>query len=206
MPEEKTPVKKKIAKGKTWYKIHAPKLFNEKEIGEAIGFDEASVIGRVIALPLSEVTGDITKHYIKLSFKVTDVKGQDAYTEIVEYSIAKQYLSRMLRRRASKIEIVNDITLKEDKPCRIKSVIITAYKADANQKSAIYQAARTEMEKRAVQFDLPNIVAAFSTGKIQKEIGEVVRKIFPLKIVEVRKIELLKVKKEESKPEEPKVQ
>jgi ribosomal protein S3AE len=51
------------------------------------------------------------------------------------------------------------------------------------------------MEKRASQLDFPSLIIAFSTGKIQKEIGEIVRKIFPLKTIEVRKVELHRIKK-----------
>lgn len=196
MPEEKTAAKKKIAKGKIWYKIHAPKIFNEKEIGETVGTDEASIMGRTVNLPLSEITGDVTKHYIKLSMKIVDVKGEHAYTEITEYGLVKQYLTRMLRRHSSKIEAVNDVKLDDGKMYRIKSVTITFSKADASQKSAIYHALHKEMEKRTVNGNLPNLVLAFSTGKVQKEVSEIVRKIFPVKIIEVRKIEMLPMKKE----------
>jgi len=196
MPEEKTTIKKKIAKGKIWFKIHAPKVFEEREIGETVGTDEASIKGRVISLPLSEITGDITKHHINLGMKIFDIKGEHAYTEIVEYRLAKQYLTRMLRRHTSKIEVINDVTLEDNKKYRIKSVAITISKADRSQRSAIHRTLQKEMETRVSKAGLPNLVLAFSTGKIQKEIAEFVRKIYPVKIIEVRKIELLKEKKE----------
>jgi len=193
--EEKKVIQKKKVKGKTWFKIHAPKIFNERDIGETIGNDSDSIKGRILSLPLSEVTGDITKHYIKIGLKIVDVKGIEAYTEPVDYNISRQYFSRLVRRRSSKIEVINDVKLKDEQTFRIKTVVVTAYKADSRQKSSLHRAVHKEMEKRASQLDFPSLIIAFSTGKIQKEIGEIVRKIFPLKTIEVRKVELHRIKK-----------
>jgi small subunit ribosomal protein S3Ae len=201
--KETTPtVKKKIAKGKTWFKIHAPKIFNEKEIGETLGFEEASIKGRLISAPLSEITGDVTRHYVKLGLKVTDVKEGHAYTEIVDYSISRQYLSRLLRRHISKIETVSDIKFKDGKIFRVKTIAITAYKANARQRGAIFHAVKKEIEKQAVQYDLPGFVSALITGKIQKDAAKNIKKLFPIRLLEVRKIEVLPLKKEKKKKEE----
>jgi len=199
--EDKKVVQKKKVKGKTWFKIHAPKIFNERDIGETIGNDADSIKGRILSLPLSEVTGDITKHHIKIGLKIVDVKGLEAYTEPIEYNISRQYFSRLVRRRSSKIEVINDVKLKDDQTFRIKTVVVTAYKADSRQKSSLHRDVHKEMEKRATQLDFPSLIIAFSTGKLQREIGEIVRKVFPIKMIEVRKVEIHKIKKGKEKIE-----
>lgn len=197
-----TQVRKKMAKGKIWFKIHAPKIFNEKEIGETVSFDQSSIIGRKISLPLSEITGDITKHYIKVDLRINEVKEGHAYTEIVGYSISRQYLTKLIRRRTSKVEVINDIKFKEDKIFRVKTVVITAHPANEKQKSAIHNVVKSDMERIATQYDLPNFISALSAGKIQQEIIKNAKKIFPIKVIEVRKIETLPTKKEKKKREE----
>jgi hypothetical protein len=83
----------------------------------------------------------------------------------------------------------------------VKTVVVTAFKADANQKSAIYKIVQKEIEKHAVQYDLPEFIAILITGKIQKEILGIAKKAFPIKLVEVRKIEVLAAKKEKKREE-----
>jgi small subunit ribosomal protein S3Ae len=203
---EAATTKKKIAKGKIWFKIHAPSAFNENEIGETLGNDETSLKGRLIDVYLSDITGDMTKHNVKLGLRIVDAKGQHAYTEIVDYGLVKQYLSRLFRRYTSKIEVVTDVVLKDGKKFRIKGLAVTAYKANRGQQSAIHTALKKELTKRIPEFDMPGLVNALSTSGIQREIAMGMQKIFPIKAVEVRKVEPIKAKKERKKKKEEKAE
>ena len=83
--EEKKPVEKKNQteekaqlikkwKGKDWYSILAPKFFGESFLAESPATDPKSLMGRVVPIIASDLTGDKTKNYMKLFFKVSDVK------------------------------------------------------------------------------------------------------------------------------------
>ncbi len=189
------PTRKKIARGKTWFTLHAPKIFNENEIGQTLGKDGDSIIGRTIKMPLSEISGDITKHNVKLRLGINKVVGEHAYTEILSYELSKPYLQRMIRRRVSKIEVINDLKLKNGQKYRIKTIGITLHRADASQKTALRKEIYKEIENVIPPFDIETLVVALSTGKIQREIQKKVSKIYPLRFLDIRKIEILKEKK-----------
>ena len=53
---------KKI-KGKDWYTIIAPKIFQEKVLGETPGDDVKKVINRSVEVPLVLLTNDMSKYY-----------------------------------------------------------------------------------------------------------------------------------------------
>ncbi|MBQ7405921.1 MAG: 30S ribosomal protein S3ae, partial [Candidatus Methanomethylophilaceae archaeon] len=58
-------------KAKEWYKVHAPRMFNEAEIGETPSADPEYVLGRTAEVTVQDLTGDFSKMHIKLKFKVT---------------------------------------------------------------------------------------------------------------------------------------
>ena len=62
-------------KAKEWYKIHAPRMFNEAEIGETPSADPEFVLGRTVEVTVQDLTGDFSKMHIKLKFKVVSVDG-----------------------------------------------------------------------------------------------------------------------------------
>ena len=192
----KPTTKRKIKKGKIWFTIHAPKIFNENVIGETIGKDTDSVNGRAISIPFSEVSGDITKRNVHLKLKVTKVSGEHAYTEIVGYELSRPYLQRMIRRRSTKIDVVKDLKLKDGKKYRVKVVGITLHKANSSQKSALTKALSEEVEKVIPPFDIETLAVSLSTGKLQREMQKKISKVYPLRFLDVRKIQLLKEKKE----------
>jgi small subunit ribosomal protein S3Ae len=189
MEKEQPTKRKKIAKGKTWFTLHAPKVFNENAIGETLGKDAQSLVGRTIDMPLSEVIGDVTKHHIKLKLRIINVTGEHANTEIVSYELSKPYTQRMIRRKISKLDVVCDVKLKDDKYVRIKIVGITLAKANSSKTTSLRREIAREVSKEFQNFDLDSLVVMLSTGRMQREIQKKLSKIYPLRFLEIRKVE-----------------
>lgn len=195
----KTTTRRKIKRGKIWFKVHAPKIFNENEIGETLGKDEQTIIGRTIKIPFSEISGDITKHNIVIKLKITKVTGEHAYTTIVSYELSKPFLQRMIRRRTTKIEVVKDLRLKDGKKYRIKVVAVTLHRTSSSQQSALVKAIEKEIENNIPSQDIESLIASLSIGKFQREMQKKISKIYPLRFFDIKKVELLKEKKEVAK-------
>lgn len=188
--------KRKVKRGKIWFTLHAPKIFDENEIGKTLSKDGENLIGRIISIPFSEVSRDITKRNINLKLKIVKVTGEHAYTEIISYELSKPYLQRMIRRRSSKIEIVKDLKLKDGKKYRVKVIAITLNKANSSQLSGLNKEISKEIETIIPPFDIETLITALVTGKFQREIQKRVSKIYPLRYFDIGKIQLLKEKKE----------
>ena len=75
-------VKEKIKK-KKWVKIIAPKLFNEKHLGEISLVDPMLVIGRKIKVNLMEITNDMKKQNTEIGFKVAKLQDDKTKTKSV---------------------------------------------------------------------------------------------------------------------------
>ncbi len=187
-------IRKKITRGKIWFKLHAPKIFKEAEIGETIGKDAQAVMGRVLDTPLSEINGDITKHNVKLKLKVDKIVGEHAYTKIIAYELSRPFLQRMIRKRVSKLDIVMDLRLKDERKYRIKSIAISLHKAESSKLKSLRKELEQEIEKAVKPFDIETLIVTLLTNKIQREIQKKVSKIYPVRFFDIRKIELLKEK------------
>ena len=60
-------------KGKEWYQIVTPKFLGEVVIGETPALDASNLPGRTIETSLTDITGDISRYYVKLFFKVSEI-------------------------------------------------------------------------------------------------------------------------------------
>jgi len=184
-------------KSKMWYKIIAPKILNEINVGEILGPSESEgLIGRKISLPLSEISKELLKYYIKMTLRIKEIKGEQAYTDIVAYELTKPYLSRIIKRKGSRVDLIRDIKLKDNKPVRIKGLLMTAFRTTNKQRKAVYHAFEEELEKFVIDKDFEALISLFISGKPQKEMISHIKKVYPVKFLDIRSIEILSPKKE----------
>jgi len=185
---------------KKWFNLIAPEYFGMAEVGMTPADDESKLLNRSVEITLAELTNDYSNQnpYKKLIFRVTKVAGENAYTKFYRFELTRDYMNSLTRRRTSKIEDVIDITTSDGYVLRVKPVTFTIKRCRTSQKKAIRAIMRDivlqSADKNFVQF-LQECVL----GKIPSEIYKNAKKIYPLRRVEIKKIELLK---EPSKAEE----
>ncbi len=174
---------------KVWLNIVAPKVFNEVVVGETTTAEPENVIGRTLWVHYPQLSGDLTKHYIKVKLLITGVKGEQAHTKIYGYEITRPYLARFIRRRKSKIDLVKDVKLKDEK-IRMKWVVLTAYKANAAHRTEIRKKLEELVEKVIPNYSIEQLIVDIANKKVQKEFEKELRKVYPIAFIDVRKIEV----------------
>lgn len=182
-------------KKKVGYEILAPKAFGEVKIGETIASDPATIKGRLIKSNMMEITGDFSKQYIKMDFKLGDVEGNKVHTEFVGQSLSRDYMRSQIRRKSTRVEDVIDTTTKDDRTIRVKCIAMAIGRAQAAQERAIRKIMRDIVTKRASGTDLEQFINDVIKGRLSAEIYRAAGKIFSLKRVEIRKIKLLENKR-----------
>ena len=194
---KKKTIKKKLTrkvdtwKKKSWYKILAPKLFDEKEIGETIALKPTVLEGRKIKVPMSIFTNKIHHQFNALTFKITEVKGKTAYTKLYEYEIARDSLRRYIRRRSSAIRSILNLTTADKKKIRLTIYIFTISKIDTfKQKSlrkVMDEGVRTFVSKNKYQ----KVFKDALSGELASSIYKKVKSLQRVKKVEISKIKTL---------------
>ena len=178
---------------KKWYTLIAPEYFGMVELGETPADDPSKVVGRTVETTLSDLTGDYSNQnpYKKLIFKVYRVAGDNAYTKFHRFELTREYLNSLTRRRTSKIEDVIDITTADGYKLRVKPVAFTIKRCKTSQKRLIRAIMRDLVIKRGTSENFVQFIQESILGKLPSEIYKSAKKIYPLRRVEIRKIELL---------------
>ncbi len=178
---------------KKWYTLIAPEYFGMAELGETPADDPNKVINRTVETTLSDLTGDYSNQnpYKKLIFKVYRVAGENAYTKFHRFELTREYLNSLTRRRTSKIEDVIDVTTSDGYTLRVKPVAFTIKRCKSSQKRAIRAIMREIVLKKGSSQNFVQFLQECVLGKIPSEIYKNAKKIYPLRRVEIRKIELL---------------
>jgi len=184
---------------KKWFTLIAPEYFGLAEIGLTPADNESKVIGRTVEVTLAELLNDYSNQnpYKKFIFKVDRVAGENAYTKFYKFELMRDYLNSLTRRRTSKIEDIVDVTTTDGYKLRVKSVAFTIKRCKSSQKRAIRKIMREIVTKTGSSEKFVQFIQECILGKVPAEIYKNAKLIYPLRRVEIRKIEVLKEPKAE---------
>jgi small subunit ribosomal protein S3Ae len=186
----------KQKRGKRWYTLLAPEQFDRKELGETVAAESEQVIGRTIETTLGDLTDDAGANNAKLTFKVTDVGSDSAYTEFVGYELTRDYLRSLVRRGASKVDANVTVLTTDDYRVQVQPVAFTTKKADRSQENAIRRIMIDLVEEAAAERDFEGLIDSVVEGRLSSAIYGEAKSVYPLRRVEVQKLTL------EARPEE----
>lgn len=177
-------------KGKDWYQIIAPKFFGDFVIGETPAITPKQLIGRVIETSLTDFTGDVSKYYLKLYFKIKRVNENRAITEFFGHDCTRDYIARIVRRRTTRID-TNDVIKLADNKMRVKSIAISNRSVSKNIEIKIRKTIREIITKTLENMKTEEFIKEMIGGKIQQNIRKKISKVYPLRFFEFRKTEVL---------------
>jgi len=186
----------KQKRGKRWYTIFAPEQYDRAELGQTVADEPEKVIGRTIETTLGELTDDAGANNTKLTFKITDVGSDSAYTEFVKHELTRDYLRSLVRRGASKVDATITVLTTDDYRVRVQPVAFTTKKADRSQEQAIRRIMIDIIEDAAAERDFKSFVESAVEGRLSSAIYGEAKTVYPLRRVEIQKLTL------EARPEE----
>jgi len=177
-------------KTKQWYTVNAPEFFEGKQIAQLVATEDALLMNRIVRVALSDVTGDMSHSYTMLIFRVTDVRGKSAFTKFIGHELSKSYLRTLVRRRRHVISEVVDTTTKDGQGVRVKIAAFTGTKISTPLRTLIRNALHAEALAAAKELDFQALVQDLLFGRISSRLFNKVKKMAPIRRVEIRKSEL----------------
>ena len=186
----------KQKRGKRWYTVFAPEQYDRAELGQTVADEPEKIIGRTIETTLGDLTGDSGANNTKLTFKITDVGSDSAYTEFVKHELTRDYLRSLVRRGASKVDATVTVLTTDDYRVRIQPVAFTTKKADRSQEQASRRVMIDLVREAAAERDFVSFVESTVEGRLSSAIYGEAKTIYPLRRVEIQKLTL------EARPEE----
>jgi small subunit ribosomal protein S3Ae len=180
-------------KAKEWYNVHAPKMFNEIVIGETPAADPGLLIGRTAEVTVQDLTGDFSKMHIKLKFKIVEANGHEAKTAFIGHDLTSDYVRRLTRRKKTKTDHVVDVVTFDHFGLRIKTMSIAERRIQSSQEEGMRNIIEVTLKEMAEKMTLSDIVKAIISGELAKDLAKACRVVIPMKRLEIRKSEILKV-------------
>ena len=188
----------KIVK-KKWFPIKASKFFNHEFLGQCYVPGPEQLLGRAIAVNLANLTGDIRQQSVTLKFLVSSLDGDAGVADVVSCEMAPSSIRRIVRRESDRIDESFVCEAENGQRVRIKPMIIT--KAATN--SAVHRLLRKALVNSLVRYvknhTFESLINEIITSKLQTTVKSELKKIYPLKAVEIRTLEIVR---EEKKGEE----
>jgi small subunit ribosomal protein S3Ae len=178
-------------KTKSWYSVLAPEIFESREIAQIPASEESCLINRIMRVSLADLTGDMSQVYTTLHFRIKEIKGKTAFTKLIGHELLTGYLKALVKRRRDVINEVVDVQTKDNVPLKIKMTIFTAKKISSKIKTAIRNNSKEEVKERAKEMDFSHLEQEIIFGKFSTRIFNRVKKIAPIKRVEIRKTEVV---------------
>jgi len=181
---------------KRWYTVVAPESFDRAELGETLADEPNAVLDRTIETTLGDLTGDAGANNVKLTFRITDVGSDAAYTEFEKHELTRDYQNSLVRRGASKVDAYLTVRTNDNFRVRIQPVAFTTQKANDSQEKAIRKRMVELVEEAARDRSFRELVDSVTQGRLSSAIYGEVRTIYPLRRVEISKLAL------DARPEE----
>jgi small subunit ribosomal protein S3Ae len=119
---------------------------------------------------------------------VNNVQGLNAYTQLAAIMVQPSSVRRLVRRRTSKVESVDDVTCKDGVRARVKSVALVANQISAPKRAQVRVMLREGVQAVAGQHDYEALLQQFVTGEPINGVVDKARKIAPMKRVDVLKV------------------
>jgi small subunit ribosomal protein S3Ae len=181
-----------IKKAKDWLIVLAPKYFGEKDIGKSLAAEPESVIGRRFAANAIELTNDFNKYYLKFFFRVVKVEGKKAHTEFDGFECTRDYISRMVLYHVRRIDIIKDLLTKDGIKLRVKTLIITPKGIGKKSLKDLKEAATEKIVDFVKSNTVEDLIKKILTDELKNKSFQDLRKIYPIRYFEIRKVEVLR--------------
>lgn len=178
-------------RSKDWYSIVSPSYFGGSELGNVPADDSSKLIGRVVDSTLYDLTNDFAHQYLKMFFQVSEVEGKTARTFFKGHEYSRDYLRSLVRRRTTRVDIIDNITTKDGYQMRLAVSAFTLARIRTTQEHAIRAMMKKIVEGKAKELTFDQYVQEVVLGKIASDIYNEAKKVTPLRHVGIRKSKLV---------------
>ena len=171
---------------KKWYTITASSNFNDRPLGETVSYEPEKLVGRVVSVNLSNLTGNLKAQNIKVSFRVKEIKDNQAVTEFIGYEMSQSYIKRVVRAGRDRVDLSFSGKTKDGVNVIVKPFLLTKFNTHRSIKTALKEKCKLFFDKYLSETDYPTLISQLISNKINQDMREALNKVYPLGNVEVR--------------------
>ena len=192
LKKSKIKIKKKI-----WCKIVAPKSFGSKEIGESYVTKAEDTLNRNMTISLRELTCSMRDQNVKVKLLLSELDGQQIKTKTVGYGVVANFVKKLVRKRTSRLDDVYILRTKDGQAVQLKTLIVTYNRINRSMGLVLRSKLKAMITEELVKGNFDEFVSKVVGIKIQSAAKRAINKMYPVKEVLIRGMELVDEKKAE---------
>ncbi|MBD3193627.1 MAG: hypothetical protein GF317_01125 [Candidatus Lokiarchaeota archaeon] len=192
--KRKQKAKKVNYKDKTWYEVFAPKSFNKEKIGDIIGL-ESNIVGRTLDSLLFDFSRDYDDISCKIQFKIDKLNTEAQTCEAIfqGHNYTSDYIRSLVGRGATKIQLIDNYTTKDEFVYRLTTVCVTIRRARSSQQNIIRKIIRDILKEFASTYKHEKFIKGMIYGEFENQIERIAKTIYPLSSCTVIKSKLVAI-------------
>ena len=180
----------KAGKRKNWYKIVAPKVFNDAEVGETQAVSPNDMVGKTVSSSLMSLNRSIKKQNVTVTLKVKEVKDNVGISDVHSYVMNPSGVKRLVKRRRDKVDDSFVCKTKDGKLVRVKPMVLTRSNASNPTLTAMRHVIRYAFMSKIINLTYGQFVDEVLYDKLVRDVKKVVNYIYPVRMVSVRAFKL----------------
>ncbi|MBI4983741.1 hypothetical protein HZC32_03795, partial [Candidatus Woesearchaeota archaeon] len=178
--EERKRSKVKVKK-KFWYKIIAPKVFANKEVGESYLSEPENAIGRIIKVNLRDLTNNIKDQNNYVILQISKVSGSQLSSVLLGYELNQVGVKRAVRKNTKRLDDYFEFRTKGGKEVVVKTLMVTLNKVQRSKCALLRKRLGEMLGAEISKSDFNILVVNLVYQKIQSTIRRQLNKIYPLR-------------------------
>lgn len=178
-------------KYKKWFTVVTPSILGEVPVATIPADDSSKIINRTIEITMYDLTGDVSQLHVRFKLKIINVEESIARTSFKEIYLSRDYLRSLAKRKSSKIALIANFETKDNKKIRVAVAVFTTYRCKTSQKKLIRKNVYNVLLETCKTSTLDELIQSMISGKIQSQVFEVAKKIYPVRKAEIAKIKIL---------------
>jgi len=178
-------------KKKQWYTILASKQFQHVKLGESRAYVIQDLMGKTLKINLMTLTNNPRGQSINLHFKIKNISENNCIADIIDYKISNSHIKRLVRKASNKLEESFLVKTKDGVAFRIKPLILTRYKANKSVLTDLRKKIYEIITEFISEKDSLDIYSQVISHKLQMEVKNSIKKIYPIAICEIKAFTLL---------------
>ncbi len=183
-------VKGKILK-KSWYPIFSTKSFDSTYLGECYVAEPSMMLDRTLTVNIANLTGDIRQQGISLQFRISEVEEGKGIAMVMGYDASPAQLRRLVRRGVERLDDSIVCETSAGDIVNVKPFAVTRTQASKSRLSRVRKILREELGKEMRSQTFDDIIKMVISSKLQTSLKTAVKKVFPLKALEIRRLRLV---------------
>lgn len=190
---------RRAARGKRKYYItvKSPEILGGVLLNDILTTDVESLIGKTYETLLADLTGDVKHQFIKVKFRILNIKGDTAETIYIGHEYFREYEKSLIMRGTSYVEAIRDVLTVDGFQYRIKVGVYTVKRINNSRRKAIRKLVFQLLDKWASRCDNETFIKDMLFGKIDEEIKKLTKKVYSIRESVILKAKLIELPKSE---------